>query len=132
MHELPDKQPVIRVVAYPKDTNPAGDIFGGWLMSHVDMAGSIVASRRALSRVATVAVNQFVFKKPVYVGDLVSCYGEVIHVGRTSVTVDVEAYVQRGWRAGEHAGECVKVTEANLTFVALDDKGVPRPVDQEA
>lgn len=130
MHELPDKQPVIRVVAYPKDTNPAGDIFGGWLMSHVDMAGSIVASRRALGRVATVAVNEFVFKSPVYVGDLVSCYGKVIRVGTTSITVDVEAYVQRGWRSGERAGECVKVTEANLTYVAIDETGKPRPVDR--
>ncbi|MFV1992983.1 MAG: acyl-CoA thioesterase [Acidiferrobacterales bacterium] len=121
-----DRQPVIRVVPYPRDTNPAGDIFGGWIMSQVDVAGSIVASHCANGRVATVAVNEFQFKKPVFVGDLVSCYGEVTHVGKTSVTVDVSVYVQRGWRAGNNMGETIKVTEANLTYVAIDENGQKR------
>ncbi len=121
-----DQQPVIRVVPYPQDTNPAGDIFGGWIMSQVDVAGSIVASHYANGRVATVAVNEFQFKKPVFVGDLVSCYGKVTHVGKTSVTVDVSVYVQRGWRAGDIMGETIKVTEANLTYVAIDENGQKR------
>ena len=121
-----DQQPVIRVVPYPQDTNPAGDIFGGWIMSQVDVAGSIVAAHYANGRVATVAVNEFQFKKPVYVGDLVSCYGEVTRVGNTSITIDVSVYVQRGWRAGTNMGETIKVTEANLTYVAIDENGKKR------
>lgn len=121
-----DQQPVIRVVPYPQDTNPAGDIFGGWIMSQVDVAGSIVAAHYANGRVATVAVNEFQFKRPVFVGDLVSCYGEVTHVGNTSLTIDVSVYVQRGWRAGNNMGETIKVTEANLTYVAIDENGKKR------
>lgn len=128
-HGLPkDQQPVIRVVPYPQDTNPAGDIFGGWIMSQVDVAGSIVASHYANGRVATVAVNEFQFKKPVYVGDLVSCYGEVTHVGNTSLTIDVSVYAQRGWLANDKMGETIKVTEANLTYVVIDENGKKRAV----
>ncbi len=97
---LPEGQPVLRTVPMPSDTNYAGDIFGGWLMSQVDMAGSIPAIRCARGRVATVAVNSFVFKQPVFVGDLVSLYADVIRVGHTSVTVNVAVYVQRGVREG--------------------------------
>ena len=106
---LPEGQPVLRTVPMPADTNYAGDIFGGWIMSQVDMAGSIPAMRRARGRIATVAVNSFVFKQPVFVGDLVSFYAEIIKVGRTSITVDVTVYAQRGVREG---GEeiCIKVT----------------------
>jgi len=127
MHEsLPiDKQPTIRVVAMPSDTNSTGDIFGGWIMSQVDIAGSISAIRRAKGRVATVAVKEFSFKKPVFVGDLLSCYAEVTQVGNTSITVSVEVFAERG-RIGE---ECVKVTEAILTYVAVDKNRTPRPVD---
>jgi len=123
-----DRSPTLRVVPMPSDANYAGDIFGGWIMSQVDIAGSIPAIRLARGRVATVAVNSFVFKKPVMIGDVVSFYAEVAKVGRTSITVDVEVYAQRR-RMQE---ECVKVTEATLTYVAVDDQGRPRvvPVQQ--
>jgi acyl-CoA thioesterase YciA len=114
----------------PSDTNYAGDIFGGWIMSQVDIAGSIPALRRARGRIATVAVNSFVFKQPVFVGDLVSFYADIIKVGRTSITVDVTVYAQRGVREG---GEeiCIKVTEAVLTYVAIDNHRRPRVVPRE-
>ncbi len=127
---LPEGQPVLRTVPMPSDTNYAGDIFGGWLMSQVDMAGSIPAIRCARGRVATVAVNSFVFKQPVFVGDLVSLYADVIRVGHTSVTVNVAVYVQRGVREG---GEeiCIKVTEAVLTYVAIDASRRPRMISHD-
>ncbi len=122
--ELPDKQPAIRVAAMPADTNSAGTIFGGWIMSQVDIAGSIAALERARGRVVTVAVNSFEFHQPVFVGDLVSCYAEVIGVGRTSITVKVEVYAQRS----PAKVETNKVTEAVLTYVALDENRKPRTV----
>lgn len=127
---LPEGQPVLRTVPMPANTNYAGDIFGGWIMSQVDMAGSIPAIRRARGRVATVAVNSFVFKHPVFVGDLVSFYADIVKIGRTSITVDVSVYAQRGVREG---GEeiCIKVTEAVLTYVAIDNDRRPRAVPQE-
>ena len=122
---LPDgKQPTLRVVPMPADANHTGDIFGGWIMAQVDIAGSIPAVQRARGRVATVAVNAFTFRQPVFVGDLVSFYGEVVRVGRTSITVDVEVYAQRR----PEREECVKVTEATLTYVAVDGNRRPRPV----
>ncbi len=121
---LPDKQPAIRVAAMPADTNSAGTIFGGWIMSQVDIAGSIAALERARGRVVTVAVNSFEFHQPVFVGDLISCYAEVIKVGRTSVTVKVEVYAQRN----PDNPETIKVTEAELTYVALDENRKPRSV----
>ncbi len=124
---LPDRQPTTRVLATPQDTNTAGDIFGGWIMSHVDIAGSIAAIRRAKGRVVTVAVNAFQFHHPVYVGDLVSFYAEVVRVGRTSLTVFVEVYAERQRREET----CIKVTEATLTFVAIDDERRPRPVSED-
>lgn len=111
----------------PADTNSTGDIFGGWIMSQVDIAGGIAATRRAMMRVTTVAVNSFQFKKPVYVGDLISCYARIIKVGRTSMTVDVEVYAERN----RHQDDVVKVTEAVLTYVALDKEGNPTPVPSE-
>src|SRR6184192_3343274 len=93
--QLPDEQPALRVVPMPSDANQHGDIFGGWVMSQVDVAGAVPAARRARGRVATVAVNSFVFKQPVLVGDLVSFYAEITRIGRTSITVDVEVYAQR-------------------------------------
>src|SRR5215210_2953600 len=92
---LPDEEPALRVVPMPADANYHGDIFGGWIMSQVDIAGSVPASRRARGRIATVAVNSFVFKQPVLIGDLVSFYARIIRVGRTSITVDVEVFAQR-------------------------------------
>ena len=121
---LPDKQPVLRVVPMPSDANSSGDIFGGWVMSQVDIAGSIPAIRAAKGRVATVAVNSFRFKQAVMVGDVVSFYGEVERIGRTSIMVRVEVYAQRN----PVREECVKVTEAVLTYVAVDANRRPRVV----
>lgn len=126
--QLPtDREPVIRIIPMPKDTNPNGDIFGGWLMSHVDLAGSIVASARIRGRMATVSVDQFTFKHPVYVGDLVSIYGRVERVGNTSLTVYTEVFVQRS-TLGQFSGEVVRVTDAQVTYVALDESGRPTPI----
>ena len=121
---LPPREPVLRVVPMPADVNQHGDIFGGWIMSQVDIAGGVLAARRARGRVATVAVNSFTFKQPVLVGDLVTFYGEVVRAGRTSVTIDVEVYAQRNPRDIV----TVKVTEASLTYVAVDASGRPRPI----
>ncbi len=115
----------LRVVAMPADANPNGDIFGGWIMSHVDMAGGIAAMRRAHGRVATVAVNSFVIKQAVAVGDLVSFYAEVERTGTTSITVNVVAYSQP-WADLKRV---VKVADAALTYVAVDGKGSKRLVD---
>ena len=123
----PDKEPVIRIIPMPQDTNPNGDIFGGWIMSQVDIAGSIVAVQRIKGRMATVAVNSFVFKKPVYVGDLVSVYGDIVRVGNTSLTVYLEVFAERRM-IGEFTEEVVKVTEAEFTYVAIDENGRPRPI----
>jgi len=121
---LPQDKPVLRVMPMPTDANIHGDVFGGWIMAQVDLAGSIPAVRRANGRVATVAVNSFVFKEPVFIGDLVSFYAEVVRVGNTSITVDVEVYAERS-RA---EGRVVKVTEATLTYVATDESRKPRVV----
>lgn len=121
---LPDKHPTLRVIPMPADANHTGDIFGGWIMSQVDLAGSIPAVRLAQGRVATIAVNSFVFRQPVFVGDVVSFYAEVVKVGRTSITVDVEVYSQRR----PEKEMCVKVTEATLTYVAVDENRKPRVV----
>ena len=121
---LPQREPVLRVVPMPADVNQHGDIFGGWIMSQVDVAGGIVAARRARGRVATVAVNQFTFKQPVSIGDLVTFYGEISRAGRTSVTIDVEVYAQRN----PDDLVTVKVTEASLTYVAVGEDGRPRPL----
>jgi len=124
---LPNREPVLRVVPMPADVNQHGDIFGGWIMSQVDIAGGVLAARRARGRVATVAVNSFTFKQPVLVGDLVTFYAEVVRVGRTSVTVDVEVYAQRN----PTDIVTVKVTEASLTYVAVGDDRKPRPIPPE-
>ncbi len=124
---LPQREPTIRVAAMPSDANYTGDIFGGWLMGQVDIAGSIPALHRAKGRVATVAVNSFVFKQPIFVGDVVSFYTRIVRVGRTSITVDVEVYAQRD----PAKPVCVKVTEATLTYVAVGEDRKPRVVPQE-
>ena len=120
----PEHPPTLRLVAMPTDTNAYGDIFGGWLMSQVDIAGSIAAYRRARGRVVTVAVNAFQFLKPVYVGDLVSFYAELIRVGHTSIGVAIEVYVDRDRGTAQRE----KVAEAALTYVAIDEHRRPRPV----
>lgn len=125
---LPDRQPILRVVPMPAEVNPQGDVFGGWIMAQVDVAGAIPAMRRARGRVTTVAVNSFLFKQPVSVGDVVSFFAEVVSTGRTSITVRVEVYAER------HPAQpiTVKVTEAVLTYVAIDQNGgkrdLPAPV----
>ena len=124
------KEPVLRVVPEPADANYVGDIFGGWIMAQVDIAGSIPAVRRASGRVATVAVNQFLFKQPVFVGDLVSFYADIAKVGRTSITVDVTVYAERN-PVVTGFGDVIKVTEATLTYVATDEQRRPRPVPPE-
>ena len=126
-----DREPVIRIIPMPQDTNPNGDIFGGWIMSQVDIAGSIVAVQRIKGRMATVAVNSFVFKKPVYVGDLVSVYGDIARVGNTSLTVSLEVFAERRM-IGEFTQEVVKVTEAEFTYVAIDENRRPRSIPPES
>jgi acyl-CoA thioesterase YciA len=123
--ELPtDKELVLRVIPLPADVNANGDIFGGWVMAQVDLAGAVLPARLAQGRIATVAVNQFVFKQPVRVGDLLSFYAEIVRIGNTSITVNVEVYAQH--LSTQH--DVVKVTEATLTYVATDAQGKPRPV----
>ena len=121
---LPDKEPVLRVVPMPADVNQHGDIFGGWIMAQVDIAGGVMAARHARGRVATVAVNSFTFKQPVFVGDLVTFYAQVTRVGKTSITVDVEVYAQRNPKDLI----TVRVTEAVLTYVAVGDDRRPREI----
>ena len=116
------KELVLKVIPLPADSNANGDIFGGWVMAQVDLAGSVLPARHTRGRMATVAVKEFVFKQPVRVGDILSFYSEVTRIGRTSVTVDVEVYAERFHTQGQY----VKVTEATLTYVAIDDQGRPR------
>ncbi len=124
---LPDKQPVLRMMTMPSDVNAAGDIFGGWVMAQVDIAGSIPAMGRGRGRVATVAVNSFHFREAISVGDLVSFYAEIVRVGTTSITVDVQVYALRN----PAELTVVKVTEATLTYVCLNADGNKRPVPPE-
>ena len=118
------RDPAIRVVAMPADTNAYGDIFGGWLLSVMDSAAGLAAARRSKGRAVTVAMDGMVFHQPVKVGDEVTAYAEIERIGRTSMTIAVEA-----WRRERHLEESIKVTEAKFTFVAIDDEGRPRPVD---
>src|SRR3954468_22636646 len=124
MEKLPHKQPALRVMPMPADANQNGDIFGGWIMAQVDIAGGTIAGRVARGRVATVAVKEFVFKQPVQIGDVLSFYVELERVGTTSITVTVEVFAER--RPEEP--RTVKVTEATLTYVAIDRDGRPRTV----
>jgi acyl-CoA thioesterase YciA len=124
---LPSKHSTLRVVPMPADLNQNGDVFGGWVMAQVDVAGAIPAMRRARGRVATVSVNSFLFKQPVSVGDIVSLYAEIERVGTTSITVKVEVYAERNYAAPI----IVKVTEAELTYVAIDGDGMKRQVPAE-
>jgi acyl-CoA thioesterase YciA len=121
-----DMELVMKVIPMPADCNANGDIFGGWVMAQVDLAGSVLPARVAKGRMATVAVNDFIFKQPVRVGDLLSFYSQIVRVGNTSIKVKVEVFAER-IRA---QGQFVKVTEATLTYVAIDNEGKPRPVPQ--
>ena len=123
--QLPaDKELVLKVIPMPADTNGNGDIFGGWVMAQVDLAGSVLPARYIRGRMATVAVNEFIFKQPVRVGDLLSFFAEVTRIGNTSMTVQVEVYAEHICTQGSY----VKVTEASLTYVAIDENGRPRPI----
>lgn len=123
----PATEPLVRVIAMPADANPNGDIFGGWLLAQMDLAGGNLAVRRARGRCATVAVDAMVFHQPVFVGDEVSCYGQLLRVGRSSMAVRVEA-----WRRSLLAEEVGKVTEGVFTYVAIDTNRRPRPVPPAA
>ncbi|GGF07044.1 acyl-CoA thioesterase [Aliidongia dinghuensis] len=123
---LPSGVPMIRTIAMPSDTNPAGDIFGGWLMAQMDLAAGNAAARRARGRCVTIAVDGMAFLSPVHVGDEVSLYARILSVGRTSMKILVEA-----WRRPRHAFESIQVTKATFTFVAIDENGRPRPVPED-
>ena len=117
------REPAVRTIAMPADTNPSGDIFGGWLLAQMDLAGGTVALLRARGRVVTVAIERMTFHRPVYVGDLVSCYADIVKVGRTSLTIQIETVVAR-----HETGEEMTVTEGTFTYVHVDEKGRPLPV----
>ena len=119
-----DKELVMKVIPMPADCNANGDIFGGWVMAQVDLAGSVLPARHTQGRMATVAVNEFIFKQPVRVGDILSFFSEVSRIGRTSVTVKVEVFAERFRSQGRY----IKVTEASVTYVAIDDQGRPREI----
>ena len=119
-----DMELVLKVIPMPANCNASGDIFGGWVMAQVDLAGSVIPARYAKGRIATVAVKEFIFKQPVRLGDILSFYALLTRLGRTSVTVQVEVYAERLNTQGQY----IKVTEASLTYVAITDQGEPRPL----
>lgn len=123
MTQKKSREPAVRTIAMPADTNPSGDIFGGWLLSQMDLAGATVALLRARGRVVTIAIDRMAFHRPVYVGDLVSCFADIVKVGRTSVTVHIETVVTR-----HETGEELKVTEGTFTYVHVDENGKPKVV----
>ncbi|MCX4193997.1 acyl-CoA thioesterase [Methylophaga sp. OBS1] len=125
-HKLPDEHAILRIMARPNDVNIAGDIFGGWLMSQCDIAGGIVASRRASGRVVTVAVKDFRFIAPVLVSDIVSIYADVISVGTSSVSISIDVYVERR-QAGEEI--ILPVAKAEIVYVHINDARQPTPID---
>jgi len=120
------REPALRTIAMPADANPSGDIFGGWVLAQMDLAGGVIAHRRAQGRCATVAVAGMTFYLPIFIGDEVSCYAEIVKIGRTSITVKIESWARRNI-----TGERVKVTEGTFTYVALGPDRKPRPVPPE-
>jgi acyl-CoA thioesterase YciA len=124
----PDSTPILRTLAMPADTNPNGDVFGGWIMSQMDIAGGILAKETARSRVVTVAVDGFKFLKPVKIGDVVCCYGRVLRVGNTSLAIALEVWVKSVRDQTEEVWPRFKVTEAIFTYVAVDEDGKKRPI----
>jgi acyl-CoA thioesterase YciA len=119
-----DRELVLKVIPMPADCNANGDIFGGWVMAQVDLAGSVLPVRVVGGRIATVAVKEFIFKQPVRVGDLLSFYARISRIGRTSISVEVECFAERAFSHGQF----VKVTEATVTYVAIDENGQPTPI----
>jgi acyl-CoA thioesterase YciA len=122
----PHAEPTLRAIAMPADANPQGDIFGGWLLSQMDLAGGAVATRRAGGRVVTVAVTAMTFHRPVFIGDEVTCYAGIVKTGKTSLTVKIESWVRRGAGSGH-----IEVTEGIFTYVAVDPDRKPRPLPPE-
>ena len=122
-----DQELVLKVIPMPADCNANGDIFGGWVMAQVDLAGAVLPARYVRGRMATVAVNEFIFKQAVKVGDILSFFSRVVQVGNTSISVKVEVFAERFSRQGQY----IKVTEATLTYVAIDDQGRPRPIPKD-
>jgi acyl-CoA thioesterase YciA len=122
-----DQELVLKVIPMPADCNANGDIFGGWVMAQVDLAGAVLPARYVRGRMATVAVNEFIFKQAVKVGDILSFFAKLNRIGRTSISVDVEVYAERFSRQGHY----IKVTQATLTYVAIDDEGKPRPIPKD-
>ena len=122
-----DKELVLKVIPMPADCNANGDIFGGWVMAQVDLAGAVLPARYVNGRIATVAVNEFIFKQPVKVGDILSFFSSVTRIGNTSITVKVEVFAERFSMQGVY----LKVTEANVTYVAIDAQGKPRPITRK-
>ena len=122
-------EPKLKIVAMPSDTNPAGNIFGGWIMSQIDLAGSVAARELAPERTVTISMDKVIFKQPVYVGDILSCYAKVVKVGNTSITVDVEVIADRVNQEGFTM--CVPVTSATLTIVSVTRDGKKKPIDEE-
>lgn len=123
----PETEPALRAIAMPADANPFGDIFGGWLLSQMDLAGGTVATRRAKGRTATIAITGMSFHRPVFIGDEVTCYAEIVRIGTSSITVKIESWARR--RTGD---EHVPVTEGTFTYVAVDADRRPRPVPPES
>ena len=127
--QLPtDEELVLKVIPMPADCNANGDIFGGWVMAQVDLAGAVIPARHARGRMATVAVKEFIFKQPVRVGDILSFFSKIVRIGRTSITVKVEVYAERFTEQGQY----IKVTEASVTYVAIDERGNPRELPRAA
>ena len=123
--------PILRTLAMPADTNPNGDVFGGWIMSQMDIAGGILAKETARSRTVTVAVDSFKFLRPVKVGDVVCCYGRVLRIGTTSIAIGLEVWVKKVLPGIEEGWPRFKVTEAIFTYVAIDEEGKKRPIKVE-
>lgn len=119
----PRAEPALRTLAMPADANPSGDIFGGWVLAQMDLAGGVPAAERAGGRIATVAIEAMQFHRPIYVGDLVSCYADIVRTGTTSITVGIETWAKRG-----HDGAVLRVTEGTFVYVAIDAAGKPRPL----
>lgn len=130
-NDTPKGQLVLRTLAMPADTNPAGDIFGGWIMSQMDIAGGILAKEFSCMRIVTVGVNSISFIKPVHVGDTVCCYGEILKVGKTSITVNLEVWVRPAQTDPEQKVYDEKVTQAAFTYVAVDDKGRKKAITRD-
>ncbi|MBC7392964.1 MULTISPECIES: acyl-CoA thioesterase [unclassified Variovorax] len=122
-----DQELVLKVIPMPADVNANGDIFGGWVMAQCDLAGSVIPARYSKGRMATVAVNEFVFKQPVRLGDILSFYSKLVKIGRTSITVTVEVFAERFTAQGDY----LKVTQATFTYVAIDDNGRPRVIERD-